>query len=100
MVHLKSIWEADLESIQNRFGVHVGYVLGSIWCPFGVCVGSSHGPFSHLTATLASDPLGARFLDPRDRSWRLSWTPCWPHVGSMLEAVGRLEGSLGVSGPI
>ena len=81
MVHLKSIWE----SIWGMFGVHLGSILG---------------PCGDLTATLAPDPLGTRFLGPWDRSLRFSWTPCWHHVGSMLEAVGRLEASLGVSGPI
>ena len=87
MVHLKSIWEL-------------------IWNPFGVCFGVHFGPSGvHFGSMLRSDsdfglrsrrdeickalgPILAPLLDPR------------PHVGSMLEAVGRLEGSLGVSGPI
>ena len=35
-------------------------------------------------------PLGP-ILEP-------SWTPCWPHVGPMLEAVGRLGASWSVLG--
>ena len=31
---------ADLESIDGRLGIHLGYILGSIWGPFGVCLGS------------------------------------------------------------
>ena len=92
MVHLKSIWE----SIDGRFGVHKGYVLVSIWDPFGVCVGSILRSGSDSVPRPPRDkisrPLGPILV--------LSWTPCWPHVGSMLQAVGRLEASLGVSGPI
>ena len=82
----------DLESIRVCFGVHFG--------PSGVHFGL------HFESMLRSDSdFGLR--SPRDQISKAlgpiskpSGTPCWPHVGSMLEAVGRLEGSLGVSGPI
>ena len=92
MVHLKSIWEL-------------------IWSPFGVCFGVHFGPSGvrfgvHFESMLRSDsdfglrsPRG-QISRPRGPILAPLSDPCWPHVGSMLEAVGRLEGSLGVSGPI
>ena len=89
MVHLKSIWESILGLFGACLGVHFG--------PSGVHFGSmlrSDSDFGFISPwdqiSKALGPILARF----------SWSLCWPHVGSMLEAVGRLEGSLGVSGPI
>ena len=82
----------ELESIRGIFWVHFG--------SFGVHFGVRFGSMLRSDSDSGLRPLGTRFLDPWDRSWRFSWTPCWPYVGSMLEAIGRLEGSLGVSGPI
>ena len=84
MVHLKSIWELS-------------------WSPFGVCFGVHFGPSgAHFGSMLRSDSdFGLRSLRNQisgpgtDLGASLG-----PHVGSMLEAVGRLEGSLGVSRPI
>ena len=68
------------------------FVLGSIWGPFGVHVGSmwAVGEQSELVTPSGEqfDPpwtdLGA-FLDPM-------LAPCWAHAGPMLEAVGRVWG--------
>ena len=95
--------------------VHLKSIRELIWSPFRVCFGVHFGSFGvhfgvHFESMLRSDsdfgfrsprgqiskalgPIVALLLD-------LMLAPCWPHVGSMLEAVGRLEGSLGVSGPI
>ena len=75
MVHLKWIWEP----IWNRLMIGLESIWGLFWGPFGVNLVFVWGPFSDLTAILASD--GASLA---------------PHVGSRLEAVGRLEASLEV----
>ena len=70
--------------------------FGSVWGPFGVHLGSmwAVGQQSELVTPSGKqfDPLGP-ILEP-------SWTPCRPHVGPMLEAVGRLRASWSVLEPI
>ena len=100
---LALIWNGlmvDVESILAPFGINVGSILEANWNPFGVHFGVNLGSMSRAGRDSCLRPRRDQISDPLDRSWRFSWTPCWPHVGSMLEAVGRLEGSLGVSGPI
>ena len=84
MVHLKSIWE----SIWGTFWS----IWGPFWGPFESMLKSDsdfgfRSPWDQISRPLG--PILALLLDPM-----------LAHVGSMLEAVGRLEGSLGVSGPI
>ena len=92
MVHLKSIWKL----ICSPFGVCFGVDFGPSGVHFGVHFGSMlrsdsdfgfRSPRNQISKALG--PILAPLLDP-----------CWPHVGSMLEAVGRLEASLVVSGAI
>ena len=95
---------ADLEWIYGRIDVHVGYNcgdhLGFVWGSYGVRMGSIlksdsdsglRPPRDQISRPLG--PILALLLDP-------VLAPCWPHVGTMLEAVGRLQASLVVSGAI
>ena len=76
------------------------FVLGSIWGPYGVHVGSmwAVGEQSELET-----PSGEQFDPPwTDLGALLApmLAPCWAHVGPVLEAVGHLGASWSVLGAI
>ena len=99
---LKSTWEsmddgpsevdlgADLESIDGRFGVHSGYVLGFFGVHLVFCVGSIlrsdsdsglRPPRDQISGPLG--PILALLLDPM-------LDPCWHHVGGRRASSGVL----------
>ena len=103
-VTLKSTWE----SMEGPFEVDFGIDLGSMW---GMFWGSLESIWDQFWCQLCvhaeirhrfwpETPSAQDFLTPgTDLSASLG-PPCRPQVGFMLEAVGRLEASLGVPGPI
>ena len=84
-------FKADLGWIDGRFGVdlgsfgiNLGSILESIWGPFGVHFGVDLGSMSRFGGDSSLRPRRDQISGPLDRSWRLSWAPCWAHVGPML----------------
>ena len=89
----------DLGSFWAPFGINLGSTLEIIWDPFGVHFGVNLASMSRFGRDSSLRPHRDQISDP----WTdlgASWIPCWLHVYPMLEAVARLEASLGVSGPI
>ena len=93
---LELIWNGlmvDVESILAPFGINVGSILEANWGPFGVHFGVNLGSMSRFGRDSSLRPRRDQISGPLDRSWRFSWAPCWPHVGSCWASWAILAGS-------